>query len=442
MNITRKEYGIYGVGIAAQNILYNFMTMYMMFFFTDLLKIPSGTATIIVVVATVWDAINDPMMGMISDRTNTKIGKFRPYLIGGSVLILITTALAYSSFNLSTQGTVAVAAITYILWGMSFTISDIPIWAMSSVASDEPKERNKMISIGKIGGTLGVVICVLFSIQIINMFGGERSASAFFYTALIVGGIAALGILSVGLFVKERVAPPKNRIPFKENIKTVTKNKSLLLLIIILFLMNFVNSIRQVTQVYFTVYAWGDATLQTTIGISLVIGTLAGIIATPKLIERWDKKNIMIVAAIFNALFSVIAYINLQNITLGLISLGLSFVTIGVMIIASTSMLLDAVDYSEHKLGFRGDGIVFSLNTFVVKLGAAISKAVLGIGLILIHYVDEMAISKETIQMFSGLIYIVPAVVGLLMIIPLMFYKLDNKTMKEIESELKRRRTI
>lgn len=440
MKITNKEYGIYGIGIAGQNILYNFMAMYMMFFFTDLLKISSATATIIVVVATVWDAINDPVMGLVADRTNTKIGKFRPYLLGGSILILITTALAYTSFDLTKEATVAVAAITYILWGMSFTVSDIPVWAMSSVVSDEPKERNKMVSIGKTGGTLGVVICVLFSVTLLDLFGGEREASAFFYSALIVGGIAAIGIFLIGMFVKERVAPPKSRISVKENIKTVTKNKSLLFLIIILFLMNFVNSIRQVTQIYFTVYAWGDSGYVTTIGIALVVGTLTGILATPKLIEKWDKKSIMISAGVFNALFSVIPYFDLSNVTLGLISLGLSFVTIGVMIIASTSMLLDAVDYSEHKLGFRGDGIVFSLNTFVTKLGAAIAKAVLGIGLILISYVDNQPVTPETVQMFSGLIYLVPAVISLVMIIPLMFYKLDSKTMTEIEAELKLRR--
>ncbi|MBI9101441.1 MAG: MFS transporter [Spirochaetales bacterium] len=439
-NISKFEYGVYASGIAGQNILYNFMSMYIMFFFTDLLGIASKTATMIVVAASLWDAVNDPAMGLIADKTRTKFGKFRPYLFGGSVLILITTTLCYSNFNVAPKIAIAIAAATYILWGMSFTVSDIPIWALSSVASDEPNERNKMIAVGKIGATIGVVICVLLSVKLLGLFGGERNIDAYFYAAMIVGFIAALGIFLTGVFVKERIEPAKQRVSIRENIRTVTKNKSLMFLVISLFMLNLINSIRQVSQMYFTVYTWGSADYVTSIGISLIIGMLIGISMTPKLIEKFEKKHILFAACLSGAAVSLIPYFALSNVLLGLISLGLSFTTIGVMIITSTSMLIDAIDYSEWKLGFRGEGIVFSLNTFVTKLGAAFARLVLGFGLIAINYTENQPITDSTIACFSALIYLVPAIFCILTIIPLMFYKIDNKTIGQIENELRQRR--
>ncbi len=440
--ITKFEYSIYATGIAGQNILYNFMSMYIMFFFTDLLGIKSGVATVIIVVASLWDAINDPLMGLIADRTNSKYGKFRPYLVIGAVLLFATTVLCFASFNVSPRATIAIAAITYILWGMSYTISDIPIWALSSVATDEPLKRNKMIAIGKIGGTLGVVLCVLFSVKLLGLFGGERNISSYFYAAIIVAAIASISILLTAIFVKERIEPGKKRISMRENIKTVTKNKSLMFLIIILFLINLINSIRQVSQMYFTVYTWGSADYITSVGISLVLGMVVGISIAPKLIEKFEKKRIIIAACILGSIVSIVPYVALENVMVGLVFLGFSFVTVGVMTITSTSMLIDAIDYSEWQLGFRGEGIVFSLNTFVSKLSAAFAKLVLGLGLIAIHYTENQPRTPSTIAYFNSLMYIVPAICCILTIVPLLFYKLDREKNKEIAEELKIKRGV
>jgi sugar (glycoside-pentoside-hexuronide) transporter len=438
--VTKFEKGIYATGIAGQNILYNFMSMYIMFFFTDLLGIKSSVATMIVVIASLWDAINDPLMGLITDKTNTKFGKFRPYLIGSSVLIFITTVLCYTNFHASPKTTIIIAAIAYILWGMSYTISDIPIWALSAVASDESKERNRMVAIGKIGGTVGVVLCVVFSVKLLGLFGGERNISAYFYVAIIVGAIAALSILLTGVFVKERIAPAKRKISMKENIKTVTRNKSLVVLLIGLFVMNLINSIRQAAQMYFTVYTWGSAEYVTSVGIALVIGMLLGISISPKLIDKFEKKRILIITCIAGAMVSIMPYFALDNVMLGLIFLGVSFATVGIMIITSTSMLLDAIDYSEWKLGFRGEGIVFSLNTFVTKLSGAFAKLILGAGLIAIKYTDNQPITSSTITCFSALMYIVPAICCVLTIIPLLFYKIDSEVTNTVEQDLKIKR--
>src|SRR5690625_335382 len=165
------------------------MAMYIMFFFNDLLGILPAIATSIIVIASFWDAINDPLMGMIADKTRTRWGKFRPYLIFAPIVLFVTTVLCYIQFNFGTSVTIIVAATSYVLWGMTFTVIDIPIWAISAVVSKKASEKNTMITLGKIGGVIGTAIVTVGSIIVINSFGGERSATAYTITAVIVAAI-------------------------------------------------------------------------------------------------------------------------------------------------------------------------------------------------------------------------------------------------------------
>ncbi|WP_461205656.1 MFS transporter [Clostridium sp. DL1XJH146] len=439
--VSAQERISYTGGLLGQNMLYNFMAMFIMFFFTDILGIPTKSVTIIVVIASLWDAINDPLMGLITDRTNTKWGKFRPYLIFGPVIIGITTILCFANFGGSKTGTILVGAISYILWGMSYTVCDIPIWAISSVVSPDPNERNKMISLGKIGGTIGTVIVSVGSVSLLTAMGGERTLSAYTKSATLIAIVGCVLMIIAGFTLKERIRPAKEAVHFRQNIHTITDNKPLLALMVSLLLANMVINIRQVSQVYFTLYVWGSASYITQVGISLIIGMLLGLIISPKLIQHFDKKKLFIVSCIAGGLSSAIPFIvDPASISLGLVFLGISFAFTGVISIVSTAMLMDAIDYSEWKLGFRGEGIVFSTNTFLNKLSATISKATLGIAMTAMHYIKNMEINP-TIQFgFSLIMYIIPALCFLLTIIPLLYYKMSSCQVKEIREQLEMRR--
>ena len=282
----------YSSGILGQNLIYNMMAMYIIFYFTDILLIPASIASVIIIIASLWDAINDPIMGMIADNTRTKWGKFRPYLLFGSFLIGIITILCFFNPATNPKFIIVYASVTYILWGMIFTSCDIPIWALSSVVSDKSEIRDQQVTFGKVGATIGVVISSVLSVPILNLFGGERSANAYFYLALIFASIGCFLMFITGVFSKERILPSKDKTPFKENIKTVVHNKPLLLLMIALFIVNFINSIRQSVQIYFSVYTWGNANYMTLIGLSLVIGVLIGMIISPFLLKKFKKRSV------------------------------------------------------------------------------------------------------------------------------------------------------
>lgn len=440
-SITKREKITYTGSLLGQNMIYSLMTMYVMFFFTDLLRIPSQSVTIIMVAASLWDAINDILMGMIADRTRTRIGKFRPYLLAGPVFIGIVTVLCFVSFGGSPAGTVAVAAVCYVLWGMTYTVYDIPIWAISSVSSHSADEKNGMVTLGRIGGTLGTVIVSVGSVSLLNAFGGERSAPAYTAMAAVIAGSGALLMLLSGFVLRERIEPPANGVPFRKNIHTILDNVPLKALMVTLLIMNMVNSIRQVAQMYFAVYVWGDSGYVTYIGLSLVLGMITGMAVSPALIRRYDKKLLYLIACIAGAVTSLLPYAFGVEPVVSLVILGFNFAFSGVTSITSTSMLMDSIDYAEYKLGFRGEGVVFSMNTFLTKLSATISKGILGVSMTLMGYQDNMEPNDTVMAGFSFIVLAVPAICFVLSMLPLAFYKLTPDKLTAIRNELETRRT-
>ena len=438
--ISSREKLTYTGSLLGQNMIYSFVTMYIMFFFTDLLRIPPESVTVIMVAASLWDAVNDILMGMIADRTRTRIGKFRPYLLAGPIFITLSTIFCFMSFGGSLAGTIAVAAVCYVLWDITYTIYDVPIWAISSVSSPNPDEKNSMVTLGKIGGTIGTVIISVGSVSLINVFGGERSATAYTAAAAVVAVIGAALMILSGFVLKERIEPPPKDIPFSRNIHTILDNGALIALLVSLLIIDMVNNLRQVSQMYFAVYVWGDSGYVTYIGVSLVLGMVTGMAVSPMLIRHFDKKKIFIIACIAGGIFSFLTFLINAGPVIGLILLGVSFAFTGMTTISSTSMLMDAIDYSEYRLGFRGEGIVFSMNTFLNKLSSTISKGLLGFAMTAMHYEENMDPTPAVITGFGAMVYVVPALCFLLAILPLLLYRLKPAQIEEIQKELADRR--
>ena len=201
-----------------------------------------------------------------------------------------------------------------------------------------------------------------------------------------------------------------------------------------------VNNLRQVSQMYFAVYVWGDSGYVTYIGVSLVLGMITGMAVSPMLISHFDKKKIFIIACIAGGISSFLPFpMNAGPVT-GLILLGVSFAFTGMTTISSTSMLMDAIDYSEYRLGFRGEGIVFSMNTFLNKLSSTISKGLLGFAMTAMHYEENMEPTSAVITGFGAMVYVVPALCFLLAILPLLLYRLKPAQIEKIQKELTDRR--
>lgn len=421
--MTKAEKFLYPAGIMGQNMIFNLMSMYILFFFTDILGIDASVAGKILLFASLWDVINDPIMGAISDRTRTRFGAYRPYLLFGSFPLGIITVLCFVSFPLTGKALIALAATLYILWGMTYTASDIPIWALASVSSADETERTDIITRGKIGAVIGVVAVTVLSIPVLRLFGGERKDSA--YTAM-VGIFALVGVSLMFLLAikaKERVAPGEKKSRLVDSLSALFRNKPFLLLAVAIFALNAANSIKQSAQIYFAIYTLGSASYVTPLGVALVIGMITGMLATTPLSARFDKKWVCIVSSLASAILSLIPYTISQDsfplcFAINLFIFGLS----GISMVITTTLLIDTIDYAERKLGYRSSGIIFSANTFLVKLGATASRWIISLTLTHCAYVKDMAPTPVLSRGMAFLVYIIPAIAYLVIIPPLVLF--------------------
>ena len=229
----KLSFSLAGMG---QNIIYNFMVSLVLFYYTDVALISAGTAGLIMLVSRIWDAVNDPIMGLIADRTHTKIGKLRPYLLAVPIPIAIMTVLAFAVPDWSVTEKALYALVTFNLWSMTYTVSDIPFWGLSVAITDNPKERLGLVTMVRIFCNIGMAIGILVPPILIGILGGSTTvvegitqadnANAYLWTAIIIGVIGSTLFLMAGLFNKERVIAPQNQSP---KFSILLKNKPLLI---------------------------------------------------------------------------------------------------------------------------------------------------------------------------------------------------------------------
>ena len=234
---------MYLTGMLGQNMIYNIIGTGLTFYFQSVIFLPALAISIIMAVARVWDAINDPMMGTIVDKTKSKWGKCRPYLLFCPAVICIITILCfvngrYSETNTALQNglIIAWAAISYVLWGMSFTIGDIPLWGITSLMTESQSDRSKLLGLARIFGGIGGGVVLLSFVQISQSVGtafeskvSDKAAAqqyGFLIVAIVLTVIGGALFQLTGIFTKERVAQAEKRNSMKENFKLMWSNEA------------------------------------------------------------------------------------------------------------------------------------------------------------------------------------------------------------------------
>jgi GPH family glycoside/pentoside/hexuronide:cation symporter/probable glucitol transport protein GutA len=230
-SVRTQEKIAYGFGCFGQNMLYNLMANFLLFFYTDIFGILPAAAGTILLVARIWDAVNDPLMGMIADRTHSRWGKFRPYLLFTPILFLPFAVASFSAPQFSHSGKVAWAAITYICFGMIYTASDVPFWAMSSTISEDTKVRSSVVVYPRFMATVAVALATLATQPLIMLFSvAGKPERGYQMTSLVYSLLTVVCFLIAFLAVKERVVTNEEQKPrFSDIPKIFLSNKPLLL---------------------------------------------------------------------------------------------------------------------------------------------------------------------------------------------------------------------
>lgn len=492
---TIKERNIYLLGLAGQNIIYNIIGAGLQYYYESVIFLPALAVGAIMTLARVWDAFNDPMMGTIVDRTRTKWGKCRPYLLFCPIPILIITVLCFTSFGFYTApganhtAIIAWAAFTYVMWGMCYTVGDIPLWGITAVMTESDKHRNKLLSLARVFAGIGGGVTLL-AIQPVGIEIGKTLQSkvfshlpaaqalnqgqryGFLVAAVAFGIIGSILFQLVGIFTRERIAASEKKNGIAENFKLMWSNKPFrqllisgilnspknLIMLVALTLVNFYYANNDSGQI-FKYYA--------ILGVGLFIGQFAVILFMPSLIKKFEKKHVYnwsnLISAIPFALIFV-CYEAAQNhdvtsaffLTIYSVMFTFAGLSIGATSILQSYMIADCIDYEEHKSGLRPDAVFFSGQSFVTKLSTGIATIISSIAYFAVDFQKEkreavvqfmqVGIARDNpefepfMMIMFFLVSIPPAIGCILSVLPTWNYALSDKEHERILKELNERR--
>lgn len=446
--VRTKEKLAYGFGCFGQNFSYYFLSNYILFFFTDVFGILPAAAGTLLLVTKIWDGINDPLMGILVDRTRSRWGKFRPWLIFTPILFAPISIMCFSAPDLTPMGKLIWAYATYILFDMTYTASDVPYWAMSSAITANTTERNSVVVYPRFIATVAVAIATLTTLPLVHLFqdlaGGDaaRGDRGFQLTAALYG-ILTVACFAVTFFlVRERVVIPhtQKRSTAKDILVTLGKNKPLMLLIISGLFVNAASGAKLSTLIYYAKYNLGNEMLNPVVAAVNIPFILIGIAVTPKIAKRYGKKTTYI---ILNAIFAVGSlgfYLSgWENLVVMLAWSCFGSIGMAAPLVLQTSMIADTIEYAELKTGQRSEGLIFSSQTFMVKLASAFTSWITGLILAATGFIANAAQSQSALTGIHLIMSLFPFLACTIAIIPMFFYPLTEKKHGEILRELESR---
>jgi len=489
LSYTSKERNGYLIGMAGQNIIYGIISSGLAFYFSNVIALPAMAISVIMAIARVWDAINDPMMGTFVDKTKSKWGKCRPYLIFMPIIIMIGTILCfangiYSEANNSTIQNVMIiawAGISYILWGMLYTAADIPLWGIASRMTANKSKRSNLLSLARmvagIGGALGFVMTPIAQALAPMMPGNTAQALqwAFIVVAIVLAIVGTI-LFQCAALAKERVdCEEEKKRGIVDNFKIMWANKPfrrilisgiirspfqlLLILAMPLMTLYFGNNGATADFVKNILLQYGP------IAVGVFGGQFGAMALTPILCKKFEKKTIFNVMNIVSGIafaFIFVLYLIFPT-TLGgvpIILLSIAFLIasagVGFIMVLQSMMIADCVDYEEHTNGTRPDGVFFSGQSFLTKLAAGLAVMIQGICYAIVGYEGD-AVTSMNAALSSGLVTfaeeyrtfamimfflvsIPPAIGMILSIIPMLKYELNDKEHSRILDELNAKR--
>jgi len=416
----------YTLALGGQNIIFSIQLNFLMFAFTDLLGLLPAAVGTLLLLARLFDAANDPLMGYVVERTRTRWGKFRPWLLISPIpLGLLTLAMFYNP-GLSPGQTLLYAYVIYFAWTVIYTLTDVPIWSLTATMTRNVQERSRVVAIARVGSVVAVGSAAIF-VPVLAQWLAPDSKQEGYFQAVLIFVCIAVPLLSLAFFgVREKVVPQKETVSLKAQLAWLRDNRPLQLLLVS-GLLGFMSISTATIVPYYAEYVLGDAGLIGPLMGSLILGVLVGIFPTMYLARYFSKKQLNIWSAYLRCalavLYFIIGYEQLPlvfffSFVLGLLG-GPSAVLIPVMI-------GDTIDAMERKHGVRSEALAFATFTFSNKAATGLAAWVAGLVLAVTGYVANQAQSIETIDGIFAMVTLLPAISALLSALPLYFYRLPE----------------
>jgi len=437
----REKIG-YGLSGTATNLMWSAISLFLPYFYTDVFGLSVGAMSIIFFVSRFWDMIADFLMGGIADRTKTRWGKFRPWLLWGCVPFGALALLAFSVPTLGPTAKIVYAGVTYLLLMTCYTVCVIPQNSLQGVMSSDPQERTGITSLAGIFNQVGALIVAGCTLPMVNYLGGGNEAKGFQWTMAIFAGLMVLLYVATFLTVRERVEPPKNQHnSIWADAKDLLDNRAWLLLFIAGVLMALGSSCRGGVSVHFNKYILENKDLTTVLRSIGVAAAIPGALVTP-LLGRWlgKSRTLWICVAGVSVSCFFMYFATPDRLWVAYVSAGLCDFVGGVAITMFFAMLGDTADYSEWRHGRRATGIIYAAGAVSLKSGFTFGGLLSGGLLSLFGYQANVAQTPHSLLGIKVAAVVIPTLFFFLAAVPMWFYPLNSRKLEEMKLELEKRR--
>ncbi len=440
--LSLKEKIGYGLGDTASHFVWDMVGFWLLFFYTDVYGISAAAAGTIMLIARFWDMAIDPVIGVVSDRTNTRWGKFRPYILFGAVPYAVLAVLTFTTPDFGEYGKIIYAGATYVLLMTAYAFINLPYSALGAVMTDDTYERAGLNTYRFIAGFGGQFIVTGLALTLAEFFGGGDKAQGFQYTLFLFAALSLVFFFITFKTTRERVQPPKDqKNSIKEDVKNLFNNKAWIILAIVGIVSFVMFAMQNAAIAYYFKYYLGR---ENNVQLFNVIGTVALIVALPlskPLAKRFGNKRVFIGSSLISGLFFMLIYLpGVNDLTTIYVFNIIAKMAYAPAVPLLWTMIADSADYGEWKTGRRSTGLYFSAAVFAQKAGWGIGAAVAGWILAISQFMPNVEQTATAITGIKLLVSVIPGILYMSCALFMLFYKIDSDTTTLMKKDLDARR--
>jgi GPH family glycoside/pentoside/hexuronide:cation symporter len=432
----------YGLGDTASHFVWDMVGFWLLIFYTDVYKIPPAAAGTIMLIARFWDMGIDPVIGIISDRTQTRWGKFRPYILFGAVPYAVLAILTFTTPNLGETGKIIYACATYALLMTAYAAVNLPYSSLAAVMTSDTYERVGVNQYRFICAFTGQLVVSGLALTLAKYFGGGNEAMGYQRTLILFGCLSVVFFFITFASTKERVQPSKSlEGSVREDLGNLFENRPWIILAMVGIVSFVMFALQNAAIAYYFKYYIGK---EENVQLFNVIGTIALIIALPlakPLAKRFSNRNVFIASSLLSGAFFISLYLPGEKSIMTIYALNiLAKMAYAPAVPLLWTMIADSADYSEWKKGRRATGLCFSAATFAQKAGWGIGAAIAGWLLTAFDYVPNAVQTERALTGIKLLVSVIPGILYMSCALFMIFYNLDSRTTNLMKKDLDARR--
>ncbi len=456
MELTFKQKAAFGIGAVGKDMVYALSSSYVMYYYQDVLGLSASFVGLILMIARLFDALNDPFMGIVVAKTRTRWGRFRPWILSGTILNALVLYALFAAPVMKSAAMMVYFSIVYILWGVTYTMMDIPYWSMIPAVTETPKDRENLSMVGRTCAGVGSALIAMFTMLLVGILGGSSERNGFRWVALIVSVIFVVTELVCCLSMRESSRSEMKTATVKEMFSALFRNDQAMVVVGSIVLINSALYLTSNFIIYFFKYDYGGEGWKATYTLFSTVGGAAQILGMMVLYPLLRKKlsstqvfrlSLILALGGYGALLVLCLIGFSHSLVLLCIPGVVVFACNGMLSVLTTLFLSNSVDYGELKTGRREESVIFSMQTFVVKAASGVAVFLTGIGLDLIGLVgntDETGpVAEQSASTLLGLRLMMTILPMLVLVSALVLFRrkfvLGDERAQEISAELRKK---